>query len=694
MDVAGGNAPERANGPVQGFAARQSATGTKTDTPILETPQSISVVTQDQIANQQAQAMNEALRYTPGLVTERYGASSTSNDDVVVRGFVAPRYLDGLKLPVDPSLNLAATHIDPWGLERIEVLKGPSSSLYGETSPGGLINMVSKRPTLTPQNQVEFQTGSYGRAQAAFDFSGPIDKDKEFLYRISGVGRYSDSWVDFNNERHYSISPSLMWRPDNDTTLTILSNFTRDRNNSPNTQFVPAYGSLYPSIYGRIPYSANLGEPSFDRWSADQNMIGYSFEHRFNNVFQFRQNARYSDVSAHMTQMQNSTPDPQATGGYIARLANDVYSNSRSFVIDNQLQADFTTGWLGHTVLFGVDYSTAKSGGSYAIGLGSMLNINSPVYGQGLPDPSALTTYYSLSSNQSQVGIYLQDQIKFDRFVLTLNGRHDNWQADTTNLLSSAVTKQDADAWTGRAGLSYVFDSGLAPYVSYSTSFQPVTGLSIADSSGSPFKPTTAQGQEIGIKYQPPGYKAMFTMAAFDVTQQNALTTDPSNPLFSIQTGEIRVRGIELEAKASLSRELDITAGYTHLDPKVTQSSTAGDVGKYVPMIPRDYASLWAFYTFRDGPAAGFGLGGGVRFIGENYMDAANTVAIPSYALFDAAISYDFGQYRRDLNGLKLQINATNLFDKYYVSTCVSSLSYCVLGAPRKVLATLKYSWN
>jgi iron complex outermembrane receptor protein len=553
--------------------------------------------------------------------------------------------------------------------------------------------MVSKRPTLTPQNQVEFQTGSYGRAQAAFDFSGPLDKDKEFLYRISGVGRYSDSWIDYNNERHYSISPSLTWRPDNDTTLTILSNFTRDRNNGPNTQYVPGYGSLYPSIYGRIPYSANLGEPSFDRWSADQSMIGYSFEHRFNDVFQFRQNARYSDVSAHTTEFQNFTPDPQATGGYIVRLADDIRSRSRSFVIDNQLQADFATGWLGHKVLFGVDYTTADSAGSYAYGLGSLLNINSPVYGQGIPDLSTLTKAYSLSSNQSQVGVYLQDQIRFDRFVLTLSGRHDNWQADTTDLLTSTITKQDASAWTGRTGLSYVFDSGVAPYVSYSTSFQPVTGLSLSDSSGTPFKPMTAQGQEIGIKYQPPGYQALFTMAAFDIREQNALTTDPNNILFSIQTGEIRVRGIELEAKASLSRELDITAGYTHLDPKVT-ASTMGNVGKYVTLIPRDYASLWVFYTFRNGPAAGFGLGGGVRFVGESYMDTANTVAIPSYALFDAAVSYDFEQYRRDLKGLKLQINATNLFDKYYVSTCFVSLNSCMLGAPRKVLATLKYSWN
>jgi iron complex outermembrane receptor protein len=694
---------ETANGPVRGYVAGQSGTATKTDAPILTTPQSVSVVTQDQIATQQAQTMNEALRYTPGVITEPYGASSSSND-IKVRGFLVPRYLDGLTLPIDPILTFAQTRIEPWGLERIEVLKGPSSGLYGETSPGGLISMVSKRPTPYAQNQIELQTGSFGRAQGAFDFSGPLDKDKEFLYRFVGLARLSDTWIDYNTDDRLYLAPSFTWRPTNDTNFTVLASYTRDQVKGQPQQYVPAVGTLLPSPLGRIPYSRYLGEPNFDRTNGESAMIGYSFEHRFNNALQFRQNLRYAEVTSDVTSLRNETGDPSLSGGIIQRSANRVLATSKSFTIDNQLQADLRTGPLVHKVLAGVDYINAKSTAFYSastsldqnfnpIGVWYPINAYAPVYGQVSPNPYLYPTF-DQASEQSQVGVYLQDEVKLDRFTMTLTGRHDQWQADTVNNLPpGGTTHQDFGAWTGRAGLSYLFDNGLAPYVSYSTSFQPLVGLQRANGTGEVFKPTTGEGKEIGVKFQPPGTKALFTLAAFDIKQQNVLTADPGNPFLSVQTGEVTVKGFEMDMKASLSNEIDIVGGYTHLEPVVTSSNT-GNVGKDVVNVPREYASLWAFYTFRSGPVGGLGLGAGVRYIGESFADPMNTLAIPSYGLMDAAISYDFSYYRRDLKGLKLQVNATNLFDKYYVSTCFTGLAYCGLGAPRRVLATLKYSWN
>lgn len=701
---------ETANGPVRGYVAGQSGTATKTDAPILTTPQSISVVTQDQIATQQAQTMNEALRYTPGVITDLYGASSSSND-IKVRGFLVPRYLDGLRLPIDPILTFAQTRIEPWGLERIEVLKGPSSGLYGETSPGGLISMVSKRPTPYAQNQIELQTGSFGRAQGAFDFSGPLDKDKEFLYRFVGLARLSDTWIDYNTDDRLYLAPSFTWRPTNDTSFTVLASYTKDQVKGQPQQYVPAVGTLFPSPLGRIPYSRYLGEPNYDRTNGESAMIGYAFEHRFNNALQFRQNLRYGETTSDVTSLRNETGDPTndprfpgLPAGYVERSANVVKARSNSFTVDNQLQADFSTGALTHKVLVGVDYIQAKSDAFYSasgffLGNGTIpvgtfypINVYAPVYGQVSPDPSTFFTFFNQTSRQSQLGVYAQDEIKFDRFSLTLTGRHDDWQADTVDHLGFTTTHQNDRAWTGRAGLSYLFDNGLAPYVSYSTSFQPVVGIVRTGASG-PFKPTTGEGQEVGVKFQPPGTKALFTLAAFDVTQQNMLTADPGNPQFSIQTGEVRVKGIEMDVKASLSNEIDIVGGYTHLEPVVTSSGT-GNVGKDVVNIPRDYASLWGFYTFRSGPAAGLGLGAGVRYIGSSFADEQNLISVPSYGLVDAAISYDFSYYRPDLKGLKLQVNATNLFDKYYVSTCFTGLAYCGLGAPRRILATLKYSWN
>jgi len=696
----GRGAVERANGPVVGYVANQSATATKTDSPILTTPQSISVVTQDQIAAQQAQSMNEALRYTPGVITELYGASSVSND-VKIRGFLAPRYLDGLRLPVDPIVTFAQTRIEPWNLERIEVLKGPSSGLYGETSPGGLVNMVSKRPTPFRQNQIELQTGSDGRAQGAFDFSGPIDQNKEFLYRIVGLGRLSDTPIDFNSENRTFIAPSFTWQPTKDTSFTVLASYTRDRLKGQPQQYVPAVGTLYPSPLGRIPYNRYLGEPNFDRTNGESAMVGYTFEHRFNDMFQFRQNLRLADVKSDVLSLRNETGDPSASGGVILRSGNLVHAQSQSITLDNQLQADFLTGSLQHKVLFGVDYLQAKSSAFYSysgfvfngVPIGTLypLNAYNPVYGLVNPDPSTFTPSMNQKSDQSQVGVYLQDEIKFDRFTLALTGRHDNWQADTTNYLAAGnpVIHQNNDAWTGRAGLSYLFDNGLAPYVSYSTSFEPIVGFSRSGS----LKPTSGEGKEIGVKFKPPGVNALFTLAAFENTQQNVLTADPLNPTFSAQIGEVRVRGVEFDARASLSNEIDIVGGYTHLQPIVT-SSLEGNVGKEVVNIPRDYASLWGYYTFRSGPAAGFGVDLGARIIIYNIADADNTTAIPGYGLMDAAVSYDFSYLGKQYDGLKLQVNATNLFDKYYVSTCFTGQAYCGLGAPRKVLATLKYSWN
>jgi iron complex outermembrane receptor protein len=283
----------------------------------------------------------------------------------------------------------------------------------------------------------------------------------------------------------------------------------------------------------------------------------------------------------------------------------------------------------------------------------------------------------------------MQDQIKLERWILTLTGRADEDNNTTMNKLTRTTVQQHDTARTGRAGLSYVFDVGVAPYIAYATSFQPTPGI---DAQGSPFKPTTGETHEVGIKYQPVGINALFTVAMFDILQQNVLTTNPINPLFSIQTGEVRVKGVEFEARASLNDRFDLVGGYSLLDPRVTQTTVPGGVGKYLPTVALQSASLWGMYTVRDGALAGWGLGAGTRYVGKNYADALNTIEVPSNVLFDAALTYDFSYLRRDLQGLKFQLNATNIGNAYYVVTCFNS-TYCVLGAERTILATLKYQW-
>ncbi|MEH2622661.1 iron complex outermembrane receptor protein [Bradyrhizobium sp. AZCC 1719] len=682
-----GAAGERANGPVVGYLASQSATGTKTDTPILTTPQSISVVTKDQIQDQGAQNITEALRYTPGVTVQSFGANAFF-DSFKLRGFDAPRYLDGLRLPAD-NTTFAIPRIETYGLERLEVLKGPSSGLYGQSDPGGLINMVSKRPTSTPQYEIVGSFGSFERFQGAFDIGGPIDKNGEFLYRIVGLGRDSNSQTDFVQDNKLFIAPSFTWRPTLDTSFTILSQYQNVENKG-YQQYVPGEVSFLPNPNGRIPYSRYLGVPGADGYNLEQFAVGYAFEHRFDNNLQFRQNFRYTDVGNDLASVRT---EGMVTDRLVARTYNYVKARAANVALDNQLQADFMTGPLTHKVLVGVDYFNLWANTDYRSAGIAPIDAYSPVYNAAIPSFASLAPFILRDDRLSQAGVYLQDQIKLDRWTLTVSGRQDWASTDFTSRSvypPPGTYARDDSAQTGRVGLNYLFDVGLSPYVSYSTSFTPNLG---ADSAGQSFKPTTGEGAEVGVKFKPNGSNFMITAALFDIRQKDVLTQDPANFFFNVQTDAVRVRGFELELKGNLTRELEIVAGYSHLDPRVT-SSIAGYAGKYMMSTARDQGAVWGKYTWYDGPLAGLGLGAGVRYVGETYGDNFNTFVIPSYALLDAAVSYDFAYARPDWKGWKAQINVTNLTNHFYVASCLTGLPYCGLGNARTVLGTLKYTWN
>ena len=678
---------ERANGPVVGYLASQSATATKTDTPVLTTPQSISIVPKDQITDQGAQNITEALRYTPGVTITSFGANAFF-DFFKLRGFDAPRYLDGLRLPADTT-TFAIPRIETYGLERIEVLKGPSASLYGQSEPGGLLNLISKRPTSTPQYEFVGSFGSFERFQGAFDIGGPIDPKGEFLYRIVGLGRDSNAQTDFVQDNKLFIAPSFTWRPTTDTTFTLLSHYQKVDNKG-YQQYVPGQVSFLPNPNGRIPYSRYLGEPGPDGYHLEQFAVGYAFEHRFSNNLQFRQNLRYTDVTNDLASVRT---EGMVTDRLVARTYNYVKASAANVAADNQMQADFATGPLTHKVLLGVDSFNLWSRTDYRSAGIAPIDAYSPVYGAAVPSFDSLAPFILRDDKLSQLGVYLQDQVKLDRWTLTMSGRQD-WASSSFNSRAfyppAGFYDRHDSAQTGRVGLNYLFDIGLSPYVSYSTTFTPNLG---ADTSGNSFKPTTGEGVEAGVKFKPNGSNFMVTAAVFDIRQNDVLTADPTNPFFNTQTDAVRVRGFELELKGNLTREFEITGGYAHLDPRVTRS-IAGYAGKYMLNTAQDQASLWGKYTWYDGPLAGLGFGAGVRYVGETYGDNFNTFVIPSYALIDAAVSYDLGYARPDLKGWKAQVNVTNLTDKFYVASCLTGLPYCGLGNARTVLGTLKYSWN
>ncbi|ADP18075.1 iron uptake receptor 1 [Achromobacter xylosoxidans A8] len=692
-------AQESAYGPVVGIVAQRSATGTKTDTPILEIPQTVNVVTRDEITMRGARSIVEALAYTPGAYSPG-GSADLRYDNIYLRGGHAARNnLDGARLPFG-AYSFGMLQIEPYGLERVEVLKGPSSVLYGQNTPGGLINMVSKLPTQTPLREIELQTGSYGRAQAALDLSDPIDQEGQWSYRLVALQRDAAQSANYSEEDRTFVAPALTWRPSAATSLTLLGFYQKDHQ-VPIYGNLPAAGTLYSNPNGRIPRHRYTGEPGWDTYDREQYSAGYLFSHQFNDTWTVRQQLRYSHMRG----------EARTTVGYMLNPV-DMRTWSRSMSrgqgtgatlnVDTQAIARFSTGQVGHEFLAGFDYLDMRDTYKFANVIAGVppLDLYDPVYGRPRPGIADLIPRVDSRQRTEQSGAYAQDQISYGNWLLTLGGRYDMARSTTRNLLTSGKVSQSDSAFTGRAGLTYMLESGLAPYVAYSTSFAPTGGT---DYQGNPFQPTKGRQIEAGLKFQPPGSDSMVTLSAYQLTQTNVLTTDTTPgrpPGFQLQAGEVRSRGIELEGKASLARGWDLIASYSYVDAVVTKSSNVDIVdgapqsreGKKQYYAPAHQAAAWLAYKVQDGPLQGLGLGAGVRYIGADWGDAANTLRIPAVTLVDAALSYDLGQMQPAMRGMTLSLNASNLFDRSYVGTCVTTTS-CTYGAGRLLLATLRYAW-
>lgn len=667
-------AGERAGGPVVGFVATRSGTGTKTDTPIMETPQSISVVTADQIRTQAAESIGATLRYTAGVIGDVNGGADTRFGGQQIRGFDTTQqglYLDGLRLPNTRYVQF--TGLDPWGAERIEVLKGPSSVMYGGSGPGGIINYVSKLPTAKQFGEIAVTGGSFDRYQGEFDFGGAANKEGTVLYRLTGMVRDGGTQVDFAKDNRVFIAPAVTFKPNEDTTLTILANYQKERNGW-GLQFLPASGTAYANAGRYIPTNRFVGEPGFDKFNTEMASIGYLFAHDINETFTVRQNLRYS-------WMHNSSESFYGAGyldeasGLLARGGGISESDIGSFALDNQLQAKFSTGILQHTALFGIDYrntSFTDIGTAYNT---LPINVFSPVYANAWVRGDVYDDY---RVKQSQVGIYAQDQIKLGRLSFQLGGRQDFANTRYDNYLGNSSLSKDASAFSGRAGVIYNFENGVAPYFSYSESFLPVLDAN----AGGLLEPETAHQYEVGVKYQPVGINALFTVAAFDLTRQNVVRYPP--PSFAPQTiGEANSKGIEVEGTATLAAGFNVRAAYSYIDTEVTKDAV--NVGNALTTVPLNRFAIWSDYTMQGGPLAGLQIGGGVRYTGASWGDDANTFRVNAATVLDALIAYNYQNYR-------LALNVTNIADTRYVASCYST-SGCFYADVRKVVARLSYRW-
>lgn len=696
---------ESAWGPAATIAARQSATGTKTDTPIQKVPQSISVVTAEEMALHQPKSVKEALSYTPGVAVGTRGASNTY-DYLIIRGFAADgqsqnNYLNGLKMQGN-FYNDAV--IDPYMLERAEIMRGPVSVLYGKSSPGGLLNMVSKRPTTEPLKEVQFKAGTDSLFQTGFDFSDALDDDGVYSYRLTGLARSANAQQKGSEEQRYAIAPAFTWRPDDKTNFTFLSYFQ----NEPETGYygwLPKEGTVEPLPNGkRLPTDFNEGAKN-NTYSRNEKMIGYSFDHEFNDTFTVRQNLRFAQnkVSQKSVYGYGMCSDPLYSSNPSSSPCANVpqsqwgHTLTRQYVIDNeklenfsvdtQLQSKFATGSVDHTLLTGVDFMRMRNdidswfGYAGSVAPSDIYNLDRSDFDFGAhPNPSGP---YRVLLKQKQTGLYVQDQAQWDKVLVTLGGRYDWADQSSFNRDYGNKSERDDKEFTWRGGVNYLFDNGVTPYFSYSESFEPA---SQTDANGDLFAPSKGKQYEVGVKYVPEDRPIVVTGALYQLTKTNNLMADPNGSLFSVEGGEIRARGVELEAKAALSASVNLVGSYTYTDAEYTTDTNYK--GNTPAQVPKHMASLWADYTFFDGPLSGLTLGTGGRYTGSSYGDPANSFKVGSYTVVDALVRYDLA--RVGMAGSNVALHVNNLFDREYVASCFNTYG-CFWGAERQVVATATF---
>ncbi|MFS0828988.1 TonB-dependent siderophore receptor [Pseudomonas phoenicis] len=685
-------------GSVDGYNATHSQVATKTSTALVETSQSVSVVTRQQMDDQGAQTVAQTMRYTPGVLTNPYGATHRY-DYVAMRGFndgaVDNIYLDGLKSMGD-SGTFSTMQVDPYFLERVDILKGPSSVLYGRSSPGGLVALTSKKPLYTPYHQIQATVGTQGQRGVGFDFSGPIDDDKRIAYRLIGLADKSDTQFDHVEEKRFAISPTVSIDFSEDTSLTLQAYLQHDPEGGYHGG-VPADGSLHQRNGRRISEHFFDGEPNVDGYSRDQQSFSYQFEHRFNDVFTARQNFRYQDSKVELDQIYGYGWTT-STSDELNRYYSGGKERLHAFIVDNMLQADFFTGSAKHTLLLGADYQRRKTVVDWSSGAVAPLDAFDPVYGDDAIDYYSPTSYLR---RLEQTGVYAQDLIEWDQWRFSLGLRNDWVTTSDENRIAEfgrpegTKIEDKRTKTTGRAGVLYLFENGIAPYLSYSESFNP---NSYSDNTGSPLAPTDGTQWEAGIKYQPPGTDDLFTASVFHIEQENLASKLPQENFYR-PVGAVRSQGLELEAHMQLTDNFKLLGSYTLTDIEYSKSmpstfSTAGNVidnkGNSPTQAPKHMASLWGDYAFDSGALDGLRIGGGVRYVGYSWADAENTMKVPSYTLFDASVGYDLGKV--GLKGVDVRVNANNLTNESYVASC-ASLSYCYLGEERNVNATVSYQF-
>jgi iron complex outermembrane receptor protein len=654
---------------------------TKTDTPAIEVPQPVTVIPAEVFEAQGAVSISDTLNYAAGVQANAYGPDSRV-DGALVRGINALQFRDGMR---DVFSYYATIRADPYNFASVQLLRGPSSMLFGGGALGGIVNLNSKLPQFTAGGEVAVRYGSHDRKEALLDWTGPLAAD--VAGRLVARVRDAGTQTDFVPDDRVLLAPSLTYSPTLDTTITLLGVYQEDDSGS-TSQFLPVVGTILPNPNGQLPSDLFVGKPGWDRYDGRLLQGTGLVEHRFADGIKVNLKARYIDSDlTYLTHYPDSygtlanpmkplAPYLDPEQRLIGLHSEGSYARMEVFSSDNNLQFDFATGaGIEHVLLAGVDYSwnhvRKRAGFGYEV-----IDIYDIDYGAingwngGLPQPET----DSEDVEQQQLGFYLQDQIRlYDRVSLVLGARRDDVWASAL-----AGPKQKWSATTFRAGLIGELIQGVSPFVSYTESFEPISGSA---SNGQPFVPKFGRQYEIGVKLQP-NDASIVTLTAYHIKENNRPVDDPStqNPFDQMQAGELVSKGFEFEARTELPGKLQLIANYSYNDAKLAGSDVQLDD------VPKHNASLWATRPFILPGEKVLTLGAGVRHSGKHrsYGPAfPDGLLTPGYTLLDAYAELGWRNW-------SLALNATNLLGKDYYSACLAR-GDCFMGAERNVYATLGY---
>jgi iron complex outermembrane recepter protein len=696
--TAGGTNPEAAqtneaelevkvvgSGPLRNkYRQPDTSTATGTNTPLIDTPVSAQVIPQAVIRDKQATEIKEAVGNVSG-VFYRGDVQGRSGNTFIVRGFEDVQILrDGIRrFGGGSSESNAQPAVEIANLEKIEVIKGPASILYGSIEPGGLINLVSKQPLATPFREAEVQFGSRGLIRPRIDLSGPIDADGKVLYRFNGLYQSLGNFRNLTqNEQKTLLSPTVTWKIDNRTSLNVSSEYidvTR-----------PADFGI-PSANGKVvdvPRDRVITDPN-DRVNNKSLFIGYRLDRQLDDNWQLSNAFRYT-ATEYGFDVVSLPLSYDATTNTVGRVFAAQDSQTRNYTFQTNVTGKLTTGDIKHTVLVGFDYVNRNSNIFSRVDATTRpLDIFNPVYDPTKPSKLSIPPFGGDEVTANNWGFFLQDQVDLTKNLKLLAGaRFDTLSLRTVNLPGESTVAGEsnisATAFTPRVGLLYKLGDNLSLYGSYSQSFTPNTATT---ATGTPLDPQRGKGYDFGIKADLLDNKLFATLAYFDITKQNVPNTDPTNPLFSIAIGEQRSKGLEFDLSGEIAPGLKLIGSYAYIDGKITADTDAVNVGKRLFGTPEHSASLWTTYELQSGDLQGLGFGFGFNFIGARFGDNANTYTLDSYVTADAAIFYKRNDWRFGLN-------FKNIGDvKYIDSSFGNAAAGNTFGAPFTVISSVSVTF-